>query len=326
MNAASRTEPLLSIILPVYNVAPFVERCLDSIFVGETRETNFEVILVNDGSTDDSMQRVAPYATSHANLSVITQENQGLSAARMRGLSSATGEYVWFVDSDDWLEQDAIETVSRLVSTNSCEVIVFPLHWCYDDPSKNHVDFCVTPRTMEGVRVLKEDAIPIWAAPRFIIKRSLFNNSSLYFPKGLLHEDEYFGRVLMAVAANVFIYDKPLYHYRQRESSIMKTISIRSSYDVISIYDMLMQFGSMLPDSDKEWFCVHCQRLLVKSYTLNRDKWETPEFRAFKKKNQSHILREFIKQRKSYSCKEMFSLIFLTLAPSRFGKRFPKQH
>ena len=103
MNTASRTKPLLSIILPVYNVAPFVERCLDSIFVGETKETEFEVIIINDGSQDDSMRRAAPFAASHTNLSIVNQENQGLSAARMRGLSKAAGEYVWFVDSDDWL-------------------------------------------------------------------------------------------------------------------------------------------------------------------------------------------------------------------------------
>lgn len=326
MEASIKTDPLLSIILPVYNVGFYVEDCLKSIFSGNVSESDFEVIVVNDGSTDDSMQFVEPFASLHGNITIVNQENQGLSSARMAGLSKALGKYVWFIDSDDWLVPEALTTVFGILSTHLCDVLVAPLQWSYDDISKNHLDFAIdSPMLTEGKKVLTDEVVPVWAAPRYIIDKSLFQNPFLVFPKGLLHEDEYFGRVLLALAGRAYVYDKPLYYYRQRESSIMRTISIRSSYDIVSVYDRLIRFADTLPEKDRGWFSLHCQRLLVKSYTINRDKWGSPEFRAFKRKNQFHILSEYVRLHKTYSGKELFILFFLTLSPVAYGKHFPKK-
>ena len=177
---------------------------------------------------------------------------------------------------------------------------------------------------MEGKDVLMSDLLPIWAAPRYIIKRSLFDNPHLFFPMGLLHEDEYFGRVLLMLAKDVSIYEKPLYNYRQRAFSIMKTISIRSSYDIVTIYDQLIQFASSLPEEERKKFTFHCQRLLVKSYTINRDKWASPEFKEFKRQKRTHLISEYIRMKKTYSFKELFFLLFLTIAPLSYQKYFPQ--
>ena len=319
-----RTVPLLSIIVPVYNVEPFIEECLNSIFDGSVSQTDYEVIVVNDGTKDASMERVAQYISSQYNLVIVNQENQGLSAARMKGLSQARGEYVWFVDSDDWLAPNAVSTVLDLISQTRCDVLSTPLLWCYDDPSYDHLDYEISsPRQMDGKTLFSDETIPIWAATRYIVKRSLFDNDFLVFPEGLLHEDEYFGRVLTMLAKRVTVYDKPVYHYRQRSTSIMQSISIRSSYDIVSIYDRLLQFAGTLPAADKNNFTVHSMRLLVKSYTINQKKWSTREFKSFKRKKQFHLLSEYLRMHKAFSVKELLPLLLLTVAPVTYGKIFP---
>ena len=100
-------RPVISIIVPVYNVAPFLSRCLDSL-VGQTYE-NLEIICVDDGSTDGSAAILDACAAKDSRIKVIHQENAGVSVARNRGLDAATGEFVTFVDADDWLEPDADE-------------------------------------------------------------------------------------------------------------------------------------------------------------------------------------------------------------------------
>ena len=95
----------LSIIIPVYNVEAYVGRTLKSVFDTVVSPTDFEVIVINDGTRDGSMRIVRQYA-DRPNITILEQENQGLSAARMNGLAVAKGDYVWFVDSDDWLVKD----------------------------------------------------------------------------------------------------------------------------------------------------------------------------------------------------------------------------
>ena len=107
MADVAANKPRISVIIPVYNVERYLEHCLDSV-VHQTWQ-NLEIIVINDGSTDSSLGIIDKFAQSDGRISVISQENQGLSAARNRGIDYSTGTYVGFVDSDDWLELDAIE-------------------------------------------------------------------------------------------------------------------------------------------------------------------------------------------------------------------------
>lgn len=104
---------LVSIIIPIYNVEQYIEQCFTSIYAQDISEDIFEVIAVNDGTPDNSMSIVKTIASQHKNLVIINQENQGLSVARNTGLDHAKGEYIWFVDSDDWLTKDSLSLVSR---------------------------------------------------------------------------------------------------------------------------------------------------------------------------------------------------------------------
>ena len=314
---------LLSIIIPVYNVESYVKQCLDSIYDSQVPESEYEVIAVNDGSTDGSRDVVASFLPLHGNMTLIDQENGGLGTARMNGLSRATGEYVWFVDSDDWLAPDALQTVFGLISGRDYDVIAFPMYWHREDPSRNGPVYNIpAPIVTDWRTILRERTIHIWATQRYVSKRSLFDNPYLFFPKGLLHEDEYYGRVLLASAGNVFICDKPVYHYRRNTGSIMENISIRSSYDIIAIYDLLMQFARTLSKEDRKIVTLHSQRLLISSYNINSKNWSTPDFKSFKRKNWLHILYGFSRSFRGRAIKYYIKIAFFVLAPVMYEKVF----
>ena len=317
----------LSIIVPVFNVEAYVGQCLDSIFAGAPDRSGFEVLVVLDGSTDGSSGIVDQYAARYENISVITQDNQGLSMARMNGLAQAKGDYVWFVDSDDYLVSQAVNNLLSLLQAPDAPVVLMtPVNRQDPQTESFHPDYEIdAPRLMEGMDILLDKQFPIWTASRYVIRRSLFEDKYLFFPKGLLHEDEYFGAVLMMLAGKVLVHDKVFFIHRIRPGSIMQTISIRSSYDYVSNYMLLKTFSKTLSRTSRDAFLRYSQRLLPRSYTVNEKIWQMPEFHQFKRKRGPYILGEFLRSHRLYSTSELISLAFLVLAPESFRKRFPNK-
>ena len=118
---------ILSIIIPVYNVEKYVRKTLESIFESALPKSELEVIVVNDGTKDNSMSIVNEFAAKFDNLRVINQENQGLSGARNTGLKAAHGKYVWFVDSDDWVESGILEHLVKRLRVSDDDVQMYKL-------------------------------------------------------------------------------------------------------------------------------------------------------------------------------------------------------
>ena len=153
---------LLSIIIPVFNVERYIRKTLESIFDTSACPSDYEVIIVNDGTQDGSMQIVNQFST-YPNVTIIEQENKGISVARMKGLTVANGEYVWFIDSDDWLVQDGVGNVLQLLKDRpNADVLMFPLQWTYEDASKNHLDYRIDgEQTISGKEVLRDLRLPV---------------------------------------------------------------------------------------------------------------------------------------------------------------------
>ena len=133
---------ILSIIIPVYNVELYICRCLDSIYCQNQDLNKFEVIVINDGTPDNSMSFVYKYASKYKNLLVIEQKNQGLSAARNVGLIMAKGDYIWFVDSDDMVMPNSLDFLITTLSDERTDVIGFCINICKDGvPIKKEIPF-----------------------------------------------------------------------------------------------------------------------------------------------------------------------------------------
>ena len=125
---------MLSIIIPVYNVERYVEKCIRSCEMQDV--TDFELVVVNDGSTDNSLSIVEQVSKEYENIAIITQKNQGLSAARNAGLQVARGEYVWFVDSDDWIEPNCLGRITKKLK-DGLDILQLQYRNAYEDASLN---------------------------------------------------------------------------------------------------------------------------------------------------------------------------------------------
>ena len=261
---------LLSIIIPVYNVEAYVGRTLESVFDTTARAEDFEVVVVNDGTQDGSMSVVRQF-TNHPNLTIIEQENQGLSAARMNGLAIAKGDYVWFVDSDDWLVEDGVGKVLRLLEERrEADVLMFPVMWINLATSSKRQDYDIDrERLLTGGKEVFDMHLPMQGVFRYIIRRNLFDNQWIVFPTGLLLEDVYFGPVLLYLVKRVFILTEAVYLYMEkRAGSIMNTITRRFLNDSVTIHKKMIHFmDNEVKESDRKWFREYCFSRLADCYS-----------------------------------------------------------
>lgn len=242
-----KKEKLLSIIIPVYNVEKYIGRCLDSVYNQKVDEELFEVIVVNDGTPDNSVSIIQKYVDNHTNCTLVNQKNQGLSMARNNGFDKSVGDFVWFVDSDDWLIDESIKKVLYYIGQNKYLVFSSNLIYAYDNPDQNFSERYLDNDLVVG----SSDYILnfcLGASQRFIISRKLMLDNNLAFFPGILHEDGEFGPRLVCAAKQILVLKSPLYMYYQRGgSSIMANWSIRNTMSSLTVYqhDLNLAYNCM---------------------------------------------------------------------------------
>ena len=177
-------KPLLTVVIPVYNVEKYLKRCVESVFVQEWH--NYDILLVDDGSTDSSPQICDDYAKVYDFISVIHKKNGGLSEARNTGISHAKGDYVYFPDSDDWLEPQTFKELAEVLESQEFDIVSFNREFVKGEEDPIVSDPLVT-QVFEGkdafVRMLKHSYITGFANDK-IYKKSLFIDNNISFPKG----------------------------------------------------------------------------------------------------------------------------------------------
>ncbi len=253
----------LSIIITIYNVEAYIGQTLASVFNTSASAEDFEILVVNDGSKDGSMEVIRRF-DDRPNLKILEQENQGVSAARMKGFSVAAGEYVWFIDSDDYLVEDGVGKVLELMEERpNADVLMFPLVRVTGEESI--MDYQIDGEMqMEGKDIVKNPEFPEWSPPRFVLKRSLMESPWVFFPKGLIHEDNYFGIVLLYLSKNVRVMKDPVYIHTIHPGSIMTTLTERSTYDMVSIHRLLRRFMREVMDpSEWPWLRRYSYKILM---------------------------------------------------------------
>ena len=238
-----------SIIVPVYNVEKYIRKCIDSIL--KQTYKNFEVIIVNDGSTDKSMDIVNEYTDKR--LKIINQENKGLSAARNRGAGLASGDYIVFIDSDDYIEPQLLNMIQKS-TINSAEIIRFQARMV-DEYSKVLVD--MPEKSFEGLNGI--DAFSIISSFKlvenawcYVFKKDYYIKNNYCFKEGTYHED--FGLIplviINAVCVNSINYIG--YNYVQRKGSIMNDNNykkeVKKAFDVLGHYKFLVENGQNKSD------------------------------------------------------------------------------
>lgn len=227
---------LISIVVPVYNVAPFLKRCLDSI-CSQTYD-NLEIILVDDGSTDDSKDICDFYAEKDNRIRVIHKENGGLSDARNAGLEKAIGEFISFIDSDDFIRHDYIQILYELIVKENADISI--CNYIRGDksefPDKKE-------QAKKKIRTFdSKDMLENWhgkykhqetVAWNKLYRRKLFVEYNIRYPKGYYNEDVQTTHLLVEKANKIVVTNEELYYYFKNPGSIMGTLSEKKVKDNI---------------------------------------------------------------------------------------------
>ena len=225
-------NPLVSIIVPIYKVEPYLRRCLDSI-VNQTY-TNLEIILVDDGSPDCCPQICDEYAARDKRVVVVHKENGGLSDARNAGLDICKGEYISFVDSDDWVDEGYIEKLLSFTQKENADIAIGEnnrTEGC-SEPSKENITIMAYTPKEALMHLFSQNHIAFTVSWGKLYKKNLF--STLRFPKGKFHEDEFTTYILFSKAKKIIYTSEILYYYYQRSGSI---VSSRHPWDVLEFLE-----------------------------------------------------------------------------------------
>ena len=239
---------LLSIIVPVYNVEKYLERCIDSL-LDQGEFTDYEIILVNDGSTDSSPAICEKYRDANEKVRVLHKENGGAAAARNAGIRVAKGEYIMFVDSDDYIRSNCLEViVARAIETNA-DIVSYDFIYIYEKKycvnqntqitdigdkvitGKEYLSINLTNRTM---------LMTVW---KNIYKRDLIVKNNIYFVEGYIYEDEEWVPRIFYEAKRVCQQNEVIYAYLIRPDSVSNyTKNLKVSLDLIEICKRLKTF------------------------------------------------------------------------------------
>lgn len=241
--------PKVSVILPVYNVAPYLDEALKSLENQTLKD--IEIIAVNDGSTDNSEEILKKHQDSDQRISYFNQENRGQSAARNLAMKYASGEYIYFMDSDDVIDIEALQICYNHAKTTNADFIFFdgetmldegaqPLSWDYKRTN------LVSDNRLEGKELLngmldkeKHNCV-VWL---LFIKHEYLRNIQLSFYPGIIHEDELFTTLLTLQSSNIFALKKSFVKHRVRKASTMgKHYSKYNLNCYLTVIDELFRF------------------------------------------------------------------------------------
>lgn len=233
--------PKISVIIPVYNVEKYLTECLTSV-VNQTFK-DIEIICVNDGSTDNSPKILEAFAQKDSRIKIINQENQGLSAARNTGLDVATGEYVSFIDSDDFVRTDLYADIQKLLPAELIcfNAKIFPISEKYRTLQNYTQCQFDGEQPMEEKLILKTN-IHVWNK---VFRTSIIKENNIRFPKGLYFEDfPFVCEYMLSINSVKFFGGKGYYFYRQQPNSLMSNCSHKSIHHLYAwhyLYDKLKE-------------------------------------------------------------------------------------
>ena len=290
---------MVSVIIPVYNVEKYLAECVDSV-LGQS-DTDYEIILVDDGSTDSSGVICDAYAQKDARIRVIHQSNGGLSAARNTGLKAARGEYVYFLDSDDYIEPHALARLVAKAEQEQADVVFFDgfvfFDECEEDSSvsryiRKAAYATENGREMLGKLLLNEEYRT--AVPLMLFRADYLRKNELCFLEGIIHEDELFTFLVYNADGRVAHSHEELYARRIRPASIMTSSGALRRYDsMLKIYYVLsdMYRAGKAGGEAATMYMVRTAKNVIGKYNLLAEadrELVAKQHRAFKKDVMSH--------------------------------------
>ena len=324
---------MISVVVPVYNVEKYFAECVDSV-LGQTY-ADYEIILVDDGATDSSGRMCDEYARKDARIRVIHQPNGGLSAARNTGLDAARGEYVYFLDSDDYIEPHALADLMETAEREQADVVFFDgfvfFDECEADDSVSKYIRKAAYATENGREMLRKLLLNEeyrTAVPFMLFRTDYLRKNNLSFLKGIIHEDELFTFLVYNADGRVAHCHEQLYARRIRPASIMTSSGAMRRYDsMLKIYYVLSKLyreGKAAGEAATMYLIRTAKSVLGKYNLLGDADREnvTEQHRKFKKDVMSH--KGFGDMKLKIKCSGKLGNIFYR-AQNHFLRRMKKE-
>lgn len=222
----------ISFVIPVYNVELYLNKCIKSIYNSELPDTELEIIMVDDGSTDNSVEVAKQICQQYKNTMLLEQENQGSSVARNAGIEKATGDYIWFIDSDDYLDPSLLGRIKNDIIENNFPDI-FAIQLKLIDGKTTRIE-CSQQKVKHNVILKGRNAILSGYQPSsacaLICKRDFIKKHQLRFYVGISHQDVEFSMRAVALAKNIYFSDYQAYIYIKHSGSVSKPKTVEKQY------------------------------------------------------------------------------------------------
>ena len=285
--------PKISVIIPVYNAEEYLNRTLDSVLNQTFKD--FEVICINDVSKDNSLDILEEYAKKDERIKVISKENGGLSSARNEGLRRVASELCYFLDSDDYIEPNLLETAFNVFSNNDIDYYCFGSEVYTEENNSLNQETKTLNKYLKikfnGIQKATFDVgqnqnIHVWNK---VFKTSIIKNNNIWFVEGLLYEDIFFTWYYFFLSKKIYFDKNIFHHYRIHSNSIMEKTTFNKSFDsaVSHLYNWHELFVEV--SKNKELFSKNYRNLLI---LLHNYKKRTIELSEPKDKNR---IKELVK-------------------------------
>ena len=249
----------LTFIVPIYNTAIYLPKCIDSLLNQDIPHSDYQIILVNDGSTDNSLSICEDYKDKHTNITLLTQQNAGQSSARNLGVTKAEGDYIWFVDSDDFIEPNCIRKCLEICNQQILDVLLF----CADEIDENN-------NTLKQLQQFPKSEIAAAfqgksfltsmqyfnCIPFYIYRHQFLKEQNIRFFEGIYHEDNEVLPQVFYPAQRILGYNKVLYHVNLRPNSTIRSINPKKAFDLIKVARSLSEY--MVKQVAQEDYPVFC--------------------------------------------------------------------
>lgn len=250
-----KTMAEVSIIVPVYQVEKYIRQCVDSILAQTF--TDFELILVDDGSKDQSGQICDEYAEMDERVKVIHKENGGLSDARNKGMDQAVGNYFMFVDSDDYIDSTMLECLYMKITKENADIAVCNFLYFFENDIEKNFSTKIRSEILSSAEIFynrkNERNYGIWTvAWNKLYKRNTLG--SIRFRFGKYHEDEFWANDIYQIDMKIVTVPECLYYYRQRDNSIMSNRNIKKDFDIIeALQERIFMYSKREKYSDQAY-------------------------------------------------------------------------
>lgn len=236
----------LSVVVPVYNVEQYVRKCIQSIIYQEDNLfEDIELIIVNDGTKDKSVEQIQDLVDKYDNIILINQENQGLSVARNNGMSKANGDYIWFIDSDDWISKDALKVLMPHLD-NVNDIIAIAYTKVTEDDETVECVYSQNIRTLSGKESFRQRCEFSTMAQRGIYRKVFMKNNKITFVPGIYSQDDELCLRASYLAKTVTLIPQPIYYFLrttgENHKSIMNSGKPKYGFDYIAVTKSLAKF------------------------------------------------------------------------------------